>query len=201
MGFKVDSVIGDSLYILSGKIDYLRVENGGAMNGNDYSSDADEADMTPIQKQLNAEFKPMIDSTYKLIINTKGQIIKPFAVGGPTISQNFQPINYSNCQVVFPAGKIAIGEDWSAVATMPIVGAKRISAYHIESVFGGKIQIKESGRMELSGGESHDFSSRYILDEKTKNLISAKFELDANSFGTRNVKAVIEIEVENWGFM
>ncbi len=201
MSFKVDSVNGDSLYMMSAKIDYLRVESGGAEYGNTYSSDQDEADMSPQQKQIHAAFKPMLDSTYKLIINTKGQIIKPFAIGGPSIAQNFQPLNYSNCQVVFPAGKIAVGEDWSSTAAMPIIGGKRISSYHIENVFDGKIQIKESGRLTLNQGDSHEFSGRYMLDEKTKNLISAKIELDADSFGEGRLKAVIEIEVKNWGFM
>ncbi len=74
MDFKVDSVVGDSLYILSAKYNYVRVDNGGVGPAEHYASDKDEAEMTAAEKAMHQEFKSVLDSTYTLTINNKGKI-------------------------------------------------------------------------------------------------------------------------------
>ena len=198
MGLKVDSVVADSLYMMSAKVDYPRVEYSGFSSRDNFSYEGDEPDSSSSQQPgARSAIKSSLERIFKLVINTKGQIIKPFVIGGPAIVQNIEPLNYTNCQVVFPAGKIAVGEDWQSESDSPVINARRFSSYHIESVFDGKIQIKESGTINVKGNPSMVFSERYVLDEKTKNLISAKLELNAGA----GLKAVIDIEAKNWGFM
>ena len=120
MGFTVDSVMNDSLYVLSAKIDYVRVKNKGFMNDENYSSDKDEADMGPKEKELNREFKPVLDSTYKLTINNRGQLIKPLSFAcGRKIPKAFAPIDYEIYQVVFPRERVAIGDEWTNERPQP----------------------------------------------------------------------------------
>ena len=200
MGFKVDSVVADSLYMMSAKVDYLRVEYSGFSSRDNFSYEGDEPDSSSSELPgLRSAVKLSLARLFKLVINTKGQIIKPFVIGGPAIVQNIEPLNYANCQVVFPPGKIAVGEDWQSESYSPVIKARRFSNCHIESVFDGKIQIKESGTVDVKGHPSMEFSERYVLDEKTKNLISAKLELNVSA--NQSLKAVIDIEAKNWGFM
>jgi hypothetical protein len=71
LGFTVDSAIHDSLYALSAKIDYIRIQDKGFMNGQEYASDADEAAVGPNGRPHHPGFKSVIDSVYKLVISKR----------------------------------------------------------------------------------------------------------------------------------
>ncbi|MEO3405898.1 hypothetical protein AAFN85_18445 [Mucilaginibacter sp. CAU 1740] len=190
-GLKVDSVTHDSLFHLSAKIDYIRAKNGGLL-GSEYSSDKDEEMMSPQEKAMHTIFKPMIDSSYKLTINNRGEVREPLTyTSGATVSR--PPINYTNYQPIFPKDKVAIGEEWTETTGLSKTKNRRECAYHIESIYQSIIQIKVTGKMEMITGGMKEFSGRYMIDQKTSELVSAKIEIPLSKC-PRKLTAVIDIE-------
>jgi hypothetical protein len=157
-----------------------------------YSSDKKEKDMTDEEKKFHQSFKPILDSVYNLTISKNGRIVKPFSfAGGRSIPQAYAPIDFENCQIVFPKDSIAVGDEWTNERIIPLNGAKRISSYKILKVMDGTIEIAETGVLEMpNGGESTRFTGNYIIDADTKGLISAKIELKTK----QDLKASIDIE-------
>ena len=195
MGLTVDSVTKDSAYALSAKFDYVRWKNGGMMASDQFSSDQDEAEMSPAERRINQVVKPVLDSTFKLAFNNRGQLIKPFSYkSGRKIPTTFSPVDWEVCQIVFPAEKVSIGDEWTNEREIPLVGGKRVSTYYIESIFNSVIQIKVDGKLIINPQVTKKFSGRYKIDEKTKRLISAKIEMEENSFLQGSLKAVVDIQ-------
>jgi hypothetical protein len=195
MGFTVDSVINDSLYHLSAKFDFVRVKNRSRFKSEEYSSDEDEKQMSTQAKQLHQQFKPVLKSTFNLTINDRGQIVKPFSFrNGVNIPQSFSPIQFEMCQIVFPKEKLALGDDWTNEGKVPLTGGKRITNYQIESIKDEIITIKVSGKVEIDSHSSEDFYGEYLLDEKTKGLISAKITMEIETLFEGKIKEVIDIK-------
>ncbi|MEP6614476.1 MAG: hypothetical protein ABJA76_21375 [Mucilaginibacter sp.] len=195
MGLTVDSMTKDSAYAFSAKFDYVRWKNGGFLAIDQFSSDKEETEMNPAERRINAIVKPVLDSTFKLAFNTRGQLIKPFSYkSGRKIPTMFSPVDWEVYQIVFPVEKVSIGDEWTNEREIPLVGGKRISTYYIENIFDSTIQIKVDGKLIVNPNNTKTFSGRYKIDGKTMQLISAKIEIEEHTFLQGKVKAVVDIQ-------
>ena len=199
MGLKVDSVLRDSAYLFSAKIDYVRFEHNGMLviNHQKYSSDEDVSQMTPEQKQIDLKLRPVINGSYKFSVNKNGKIIKPFslAIDSLLLPVKFDFINLGIYQIDFPYNKIAIGDEWVNEQNIPGTKIKRKAIYKIESIYDSTIQIKVDGVKTDAFGNVNHFSGRYYLDQETCHLISCNIETKGELMETGgHGKAVVSIE-------
>ena len=194
LGFTVDSVLADSSYIFSARIDYLRVKNGD-FAGEEYSSDKDEASMGPQERQIHQMAKPLLDSVYTFTVNQQGKVIAPFAFKhGRGIPAQFALIDLAVYQIVFPKEKLAIGDEWTTENIVPQTKGKRIFTYTMQGIYDSAIQIMVKGTLQLPDGTSKDFTGSYTLDQETNAVISGKIETDFKMQGSNHIKAVVSVE-------
>jgi len=202
MGFKVDSVIHDSLFVMSAKVDYIRTRSAGLLGGiggESYSSDKDEAEMSANEKMIHRMFKPMLDSPLRITVSSTGRLVNNFAFSNGR-KPLAGPVDYPNCQIIFPADSVAIGEEWSDERIMPLTGAKRESHYYIESIRDSVINIKLYGNLKVGSRGTSKFTGEYAIDQKSKSLISGKIETEAKTLLNDKAKVVVEITSRDWGF-
>lgn len=179
MGLRVDSIMPDSSYLMSGKVDFVKVKNQKVTNSDEYSSDKPQAEMTEEEIKFDKEIRPTIDSTYKFVINKYGKLIKPLTfTSGHTIPANYQMIDVGVFQINFPAEKIAIGDKWTSEETLPGSGGKRVAKYKLESIYDETIQIKVDGTIEGEHADPQKFSGRYYLEKSDRTLDSCRIQLD-----------------------
>ncbi len=179
MGLRVDSIMPDSSYLMSGKVDFVKVKNQKVTNSDEYSSDKPQAEMTEEEIKFDKEIRPTIDSTYKFVINKYGKLIKPLTfTSGHTIPANYQMIDVGVFQINFPAEKIAIGNKWTSAETLPGSGGKRVAKYKLESIYDETIQIKVDGTIEGEHADPQKFSGRYYLEKSDRTLDSCRIQLD-----------------------
>jgi hypothetical protein len=195
LGLTVDSVIHDSLYALSARIDYVREKDAGFMANEEYSSDKDEVDMSAREKQIDRIVRPVIDSVYHFVINNRGQLIKPLSyANGEKATTATVLFDYESYQIEFPKAAMSTGDEWTNERRAPGTGYKQVSHYYIENVFDSTVQIKVSGTREVSQGVNTDFSGRYVIDKKSHKPISAKTEMKGKMMLEGNVTVVMTIE-------
>lgn len=179
MSLRVDSVMPDSSYLLSGKVDFVRVKNQKVTNSDEYSSDKPQAEMTPEEIKFDEQIRPTIDSTYKFTIDKYGKLIRPLTfTSGHTIPANFQMIDVGVFQINFPADKIAIGDKWTTEEALPGSGGKRVSNYKLESIYDETIQIKVDGSIEGEHADPQNFSGRYYLEKSDRTIDSCRIQMD-----------------------
>ncbi|MBC7399436.1 MAG: hypothetical protein H7289_05780 [Mucilaginibacter sp.] len=179
MSLRVDSVMPDSSYLLSGKVDFVKVKNQKVTNSDEYSSDKPQAEMTPEEIKFDKEIRPTIDSTYKFIIDKYGKLLKPLTfTNGHTIPANFQVIDVGTFQINFPTEKIAIGGTWTTEETLPGSGGKRTSNYKLESIYDETIQIKVDGSIEGEHTDPQKFTGRYYLEKSNRTIDSCRIQMD-----------------------
>lgn len=186
MLFKVDSIIGDSLYVLSAKLDYVRVRNDGLFSNEEYASDKAEEKMNDREKSIHQDFKAVRDLIYTLTIDNRGKILKPFALsGGREIDKKYNLVQYENCQIVFPEEAVGIGDEWTNELDVPgTAKGRRMFKYTIESIKDGVMRIDLVGKFQPygRGSNSKNFYGHYLIDEETKMIISAKYKLEGKMF-------------------
>jgi hypothetical protein len=179
MSLKVDSVMPDSSYLVSGKVDFVRVKNQKVTNSDEYSSDKPQAEMTAEEIKFDEQIRPTIDSTYKFTIDKYGKLLKPLTfTSGHTIPANYQMIDVGVFQVNFPTEKIAIGGKWTSEETLPGSGGKRVSNYKLESIYDETIQIKVDGTIEGGQADPQKFSGRYYLEKSDRTIDSCRIQMD-----------------------
>jgi hypothetical protein len=179
MSLRVDSVMPDSSYLMSGKVDFVKVKNQKVTNSDEYSSDKPQAEMTEEEIKFDKEIRPTIDSTYKFVIDKYGKLVKPLTfTSGHTIPANFQMIDAGVFQINFPADKIAIGDKWTTEETLPGSGGKRVSNFKLESIYDETIQIKVDGSIEGEHADPQKFTGRYYLEKSDRTLDSCRIQMD-----------------------
>jgi hypothetical protein len=194
LGFTVDSILPDSSYKLGAKIDYVRVKNGGLFN-EEYSSDREESEMSPNEKQIHQMVKPLLDSAYTFSVSNRGKILASFSFSrGKNIPRQFALIDLPVYQLIFPQEKLAIGDEWTTENPVPQNKGKRIFTYTIEGEYDSAIQINVKGKLELPNGGSKNFTGHYALDKETNAIISGKIETDFDMSGSKHIKAVVSVE-------
>jgi hypothetical protein len=177
MSFKVVSMLPDSTYQFTGKIDFIRVKSDSLLGAVEYSSDKYRPYMNSAELKLDQKYRPAIDSTYQFSINKQGKIIKPFSfLNGDAIPPAYELVNLGIYQITFPAEKIAIGDEWTSEQDIPGTTYKRTSTYYIESIYDNTIQIKVEGILDGPESDAKKFSGRYFLDKNTCQLVSCEIE-------------------------
>lgn len=179
MSLKVDSVMPDSSYLVSGKVDFVRVKNQKVTNSDEYSSDKPQAEMTPEEIKFDEQIRPTIDSTYKFTIDKHGKLLKPLTfTSGHTIPATYQLIDVGVFQINFPAEKIATGDKWTTEETLPGSGGKRVAKYKLESIYDETIQIKVDGSIEGGHVDPQSFSGRYYLEKSDCTIDSCSIQME-----------------------
>lgn len=184
MHFKVDSVsLNGEQFFLSSKLDLIdmRSKGGRRLGNDDYYSGMDEAKMNEEQKQMHAEFKPMLDSILYLTMNNRGEVTKSFTFSsGQQVSEDAPPIDLSNVQIIFPVKPVQVDEHWSNEKTNSLVKIKTVSDYHIQSVGDSLIEINVKAKMDAMPGLGRDNNMHgyYKINRVNNRLSSAKLEMD-----------------------
>jgi hypothetical protein len=197
MSFKIESILPDSSYQLSGKIDFVRVKNERLLGSVEYTSDKYQGQMSSEELKLDEKYTPVIDSTYLFTIDKLGKIIKPFSfIDGRIIPKEYELVNLGIYQMAFPTEKIAIGDEWTTEQAIPGTKYKRTSTYHIESIYDNTIQIKVEGILDGPEDEAKRFSGRYFLDKNTCQLVSCEIERHGKTELADKGKMVISLEAK-----
>lgn len=201
MTFTVDAVTRDSVFLISSKFDHLKSKGIFENSASDASSVNRSGAKVDFKKMAYDNFNPIVDSTLKLIINSRGQVIKPFYLaGGQEFNKSFAPLLYEDCQIIFPVHAIVTGEEWTNERNFPAINTKQITTYFIEEIKNSIIEINVAGRIENAGHpesrRANKFYGHYSIDERSKKLISAKITMDVQLLLT-NGKQIIVIEAQN----
>jgi hypothetical protein len=197
MSFKVESILPDSSYQFSGKIDFIRVKNQSLLGSAEYSSDKYRPYMNEVEQKLDEKYRSAIDSTYQFTISKQGRIIKPFSfLDGRAIPAKYALVNLGIYQITFPVEKIAIGDEWTSEQSIPGTNYKRTSTYHIESIYDNIIQIKVAGILDGPADDVKKFTGRYFLDKNTCQLISCEIERKGKTELGDKGKTVISLEAK-----
>ena len=201
MGFKVDTVVHDSLFTLSAKVDYIRVVDNGEFQLLNFSYTTEEPPTGNNQnaQRYNLLVKPLVDSTLALTVSSKGTLTKPFTFSHGRRLPGSPPLNYEMCQIKFPADSIAIGEEWTNERIDPLRNARWVSHYYIESIKDGAVNIKLYGVIEI-GVKKNKFTGDYVIEQKTGALTSGKIEIEGQTMTQGKGKLVIDITSREWGF-
>jgi hypothetical protein len=195
MTFKVDSVLQNGEYLLSAKYVYVRVDNNKGLIRQSYSSDQDENAMSQSERAIHENFKAIRDSVFTLTVNNRGQLKKPMAfAGGRPIPTAFAPIDFENCQIVFPKDSIVTGDEWINERISPDTKNRRSYTYTLYSIKEGTMEVGVKGEFEQAGsGETHAFTGEYTIKREDQNLVSGNIEMSGNAASYGKVKIGIVI--------
>ncbi|TCC89534.1 hypothetical protein EZ428_17740 [Pedobacter frigiditerrae] len=198
MKFTVDSLIGDSAYLFSSKILYIKMRNVGRFGEMMYlSRDKIHSRMSNAEKELHLDLDPLLDSTFTIMINKQGEILKSF------MYKSGKPagllIDYENCQIPFPKDSISIGKEWENERIIPVTTGKRKSIFHINRVQNSKIEIGVEGYLNIypKSNIKNKFSGLYVIDSVNNKLKSAELYTEINLFLKGKGKNTLVIKSRN----
>jgi hypothetical protein len=181
MALKVDSVLADSSYQFSAKVDFVRAKDPELLGGVEYVSGKYQGDMSAAELKLDQQLRTAIDSTYKFTVDKYGKLVKPFEfASGRALPAEYSLINYGIFQITFPGQKIAIGDKWTNEQTIPGTKNKRTATYQIESIYDATIQIKVEGTIADAANQTQKFTGRYYLKKNDCTLDSCKIEMNGD---------------------
>ena len=194
LGLQVDSIMNDSLYQMSAKYDYYRVENDRFMNDQNYTSDRPERQMSAQEKTINQKLRPFLDSAYKFTVSSRGTLVKPFTLSnGLRIPKDLLLFDYDLYQINFPKDSLAIGDAWTNQSNSAINKTKRELKYHIESIYDQTIQIRVSGILTAKDGQTNSFKGYYFLHTESNKLDSMQIETEGKLLFHDKAKKIISI--------
>lgn len=194
MRYKVDSILGDTSYVLTCNIEgtkYHKPHTNPILNQY-YSSEEEESSMTPERKEVHKIFNSIKNLKLELIISNNGEIIRPYKFPN-NLTTPIYPIDYKLCQILFPKDPIAIGEEWKNEDHIPQINGKRTTYFKIEHIKESIIKINAKG-VANGLGQKTDFWGEYYIDEKSNKLISAKLFFDSSS--SLDGKGLITVDIK-----
>lgn len=143
-----------------------------------YDSQKKEANMTADEKSIHTEFKKALDINYKISIDEKGRITKPFShEDGELTSGSILDMN--NIQLTFPDKKVSVGSEWEDEKVNDLTMQKIVSNYKIKKITNDKIIITVKSKIPAISTvlKANEAIGEYELDKATCNLIKGQKEM------------------------
>lgn len=190
--FMIDSVPGDSLYNISGKVNYITLVQGGdphlAMRN--YDSRRSEENMSDDDKRFHQVIKPMLDSVIRLQMNSRGEITGGYTFKGYVsmfgLKQPATDIN--NSRIVFPLNPVKSGTTWTVEKRNVFRNNDKVtSRYEIEQADSSIIHILSNEVEETPGyGQNTRSAGKFEVDRMNGRVRNATIETETNTvFGTK----------------
>jgi hypothetical protein len=190
----VDSILPDSSYLFSGKLNYIRVKDKSQFGAMDYYSGVDDKDMDGQERGMDFSMKPLLDANYKFMLDKHGKVLKPLTFAdGRQVPDEF-PLELGLYQIAFPAEKVALGQEWTSEFAKHGEDGRWVFNYHVQAVDSLSILIMVDGTVRLPRGGPSDFTGRYHLNRKTSALDSCEIDLDGGRNEQGKLTAVISID-------
>lgn len=182
--FKVSAKDAKNVYTYTTNV--LNIKSETKMFGEieEYDSNKNESLMTSDEKSMHYEFKNALDSTFEILIDEKGNIVKPFYnTDGSGTSDAI--VDISNIQLVFPKDKVTINSKWEDEKTNPLTKTKTKSTYTIKDITEDKIIISVNAVIDGVPGllEQNNVAGEYILNKKDCTLLKGTLEMNLQTGG------------------
>jgi hypothetical protein len=161
-----DSVINDSQYYLTSKINAVKTDiKGELMDQNvevHYDSRKSLVDMGQAERDMDSKLDKLISSYYNITFNEKGEAEKPFTVFGKEVLQPFGP---ALVQLSFPVKRVKVGDSWT-------------------------VKIKNPFTNPTTNLISSDVTFNYVVDNITKDnvIIDVQLDIDFNGDASKHMQ-------------
>ena len=180
VSFEVSAYNG-SVYTLTSNLLRIKSETKMGDDIENYDSDKEESSMSFSESSMHSEFKTLLDSTFLISIDNKGNVVKSFhSQNGDLVESPI--VDMSNIQIIFPDTKVKVGSKWENEKTNPLTTQLTKTTYTIKDINDQEIII--SVRATIAGFSSlmgdSKVTGEYILERKTCNLIKGFLEMNSS---------------------
>ncbi len=176
--------INENIYTYN--LDVIGMKSNSNIGGEveEFNSYKDVNTMTRDESEMYYELKTVLDSTFKISIDNKGNITKPFHY------QSGKPfgdviVEMAQIQIKLPESKVQIGDEWKNERVNELTSSTIKTTFKLTEVSDDKITISSSSLIDGILGKNNS-KGEYVLDRNTCQLIQGKVEMDM-SFGGKVV--------------
>ncbi len=172
--YKLDSIIGDSLYAMTGTMIRVKSQSNFGGETEDFDSNKKESEMTASEKEMLMEFKSVLNTDFNFVLNKRGEIVQHGVINNG-LDQSLSSINhYKNLPLVYPINELEIGQEWKEdTERKEIIEVKTHSTYKVTKIEGDKVFIAVAQKIEKIGNLLGENTTKgeCIVDKKTGILI------------------------------
>ncbi|MGB6269392.1 MAG: hypothetical protein WBF67_10325 [Olleya sp.] len=184
--FNVKAINGDSMTF---NTNVVRIKTEMKMDDDveAYDSDAlkDISTMTDDEKAMHQDFSKVINNSFNIIIDKKGNVVKPFHdTYGAEVNEPI--IDISNIFLRLPSKKVKVGSGWQFEKKNPLTDQITKTTCKIKEINDKEIIIDLD--LDITGipGLFGDFkgNGEYSLDKKTCKLIKGTLQMGLHTGGS-----------------
>ncbi len=169
----------DDVYTMSSLLVRIKSETIMGKDVERYDSDKKKSLMSSEERSMHRDFEKDFNTTYNILINTKGEITKPFHTASG-IMIDAPIIAVSQFQMKFPEQKVNVGTSWTGENVNSFTKQTIKSVYTVKDITETEITISVKSTIPEFAGllKQNETKGTYVLDKKTCQLMKATFKMD-----------------------